>query len=166
MLKGVLEMGADLYLPTVVQACHERYGSVATRVDLLVALLDGEAGQLLAEAGQQLHEALVRHAWLVGTMDPALFDLVAESADLAQGECAAATRTLAARVAELIGQADASPQQEEGLGVAAPGPLSQDLLTLLTTGPDEALLRRGARVVAQGLRHLPDPLLAARAAPL
>lgn len=147
-------MGADLYLPAVLQACHERYGQAAALVGQVTRLAEGESRPQIAEAGLRLKEALTLHAYHSGEMVPALFDQVSEAADLAQGELAAATCTLARQVAALVSNIPALTPTEEA---DAPGPLTltADLLALLTAGSDEAIVRRGAALLAQHLlsRH-------------
>ncbi|HEY1352232.1 MAG TPA: hypothetical protein VGF67_21655 [Ktedonobacteraceae bacterium] len=145
-------MGADLYLPDVLQACHQRYGRAAALAEQLISLVEGKGQPQIVRTGRQLKEALVLHARRNGEMAPALFDQVAEAADLAQGELAVATRVLAGQVAVLV-QAECASMvaRDEGLGAAGPLTLIADLLTLLTARADETILRRGAVLLAQHL---------------
>jgi hypothetical protein len=160
-------MGADFYLPDVLQACHERYGQAAVLVDHLVMLAQGQSGPLIAEAGQHLKEALVLHAHQSAEMSPALFDLVAEAADLAQGEMATTIRALAAQVADLVQEA-CTPLAESAEDLGSPGSLTltADLLALLTARPDEAIIRRGATLLAQLLLSQPEPAILTHAGQL
>jgi len=160
-------MDADFYLPEVLQACHERYGRAAVLVERLVRLAEGNSEPQIAEAGQQLKEALVLHAHQSAEMPPALFDQVAEAADLAQGELAAATRVLAADV-EVMVQEVCAPLAESAEDLGFPGPLTltADLLALLSGRLDETIIRRGATLLAQQLLSLPESAILTHAGQL
>lgn len=160
-------MGADFYLPDVLQVCRQRYGQAATLLEQLVELTEGQSGSLIAEAGQQLKESLVLHAHQSGEMMPALFDQVAEAADLAQGELAVATRALAGHVAALVQEA-CTPLAERSEDLGSPGPLTltADMLALLTARPHETAIRRGATLLAQQLQSQSEPAILTHAGQL
>lgn len=160
-------MGADFYLPDVLQACHQRYGRAAVLLEQLIRLAEGQNGQQIAEAGQQLKETLISYASQIGEMPLALFDQVTEAADLAQGELSAATRSLAAQVAALVQEIWAPPAEHtDDLGSPGPLTLTADLLAILTGRLDETTMRRGATLLAQKLLSLPEPAILRQAGQL
>jgi hypothetical protein len=130
-------MGADLYLPSVLQTCFTRYGRAAQLVDALHSLVQGNVSQALREEGLALKTALHMHAEQQGSMSPALFDLVAEIADLAQEELTVWGNALASQIVERLDQRHATsstrPEDQE------PTNLAHALVDLLQGHPERAM---------------------------
>ncbi len=143
-------MGADLYLPTVLQACARQYERTAQLVNEARLLALGDCELALFQEGQRLKEALTQHAEQVGEMSPALFDLVAEIADLAQGEYTVWTMALAEQVAELVHQRDSESELSMEGGPTGLVSLADDLVDLLK-GRSEAVIVHGVAELAQRL---------------
>ncbi len=143
-------MGADLYLPTVLQACARQYERTAQLVNEARQLAQGDCELALFQEGQRLKEALARHAEQVSEMSLALFDLVAEIADLAQGEYTVWTMALAGQVAEQVHQIDRESEHPVEGGPTGLVSLADDLVDLLK-GRSEAVIAHGVTALAQQL---------------
>ncbi len=144
-------MGADFYLQTVLHACHTRYGRVHQLADEVRCLIQGDLQHVLSAESQHLKAALSLHAQQTGMMDTILFDLVAEIADVAQGEYAVSTVALAQQIAVLIRQQDDWTEETTAtVGESGAACLVQDLLDLLQ-GHREPAITHGVNWLAHQL---------------
>src|SRR5260370_28463456 len=141
-------MGADLYLPTVLQDCYARYGRAHQLARETYRLTQGDVQPTLHEETQRLKEALTLHAHHTGEMSPTLFDLVAEIADLAQGEVTVWAMALTEQIAALIPRTE--EETTERVGETGPACLAHDLVALLKGHPDTTI-SHGALWLAQRL---------------
>ncbi len=143
-------MGADLYLPGVLHACHQRYQRAAQLIEEILALSQGQVQEAAQQEGQRLKEALLLHAQQAGSMPVSFYDLVTEIADLAHGELTVWTAALAEQIATLFAPNDS----KAGAGSAEAGELARMLADLLHHRP-EAAIRHGAFLLATFLQE-PD----------
>jgi hypothetical protein len=142
-------MGANLYLASVLDDCFSRYGQAFHLVQALNRLLEGDLSQALVAEGQALKAALRAHAEQAGTMSPALFDLVAEIGDLAQGEGAVWEQALADQIATVLAQSN-QPVREASHGT----PWLADDLAEILKGRTDAALAHGLPWLVQRIERL------------
>jgi hypothetical protein len=143
--KGNFFMGADLYLQSVLQACHERYGQASHLVDHALRLAMGDVAPALDAESQRLKEALTRHARQAGEMPTDLFDLVAEIADLAQGACSVWAGAIAEQIAALLFQVNSETTEiANDIGPSGLVCLAHDLVEVLRERPEAAIMRGAA----------------------
>lgn len=131
-------MGADLYLSSVLDTCFTHYGQAFRLVQTFQHVLEGDLTSALGAESLALKAALQTHAEQAGTMSPALFDLVAEIADLAQGEGAVWEQALANQIAMLIEQNN-SPVGESDGDIKETASLAHDLVEILKGRTDATL---------------------------
>ncbi len=147
-------MGADIYLPSLIDETYQTYGALYELAATASELARGTLSPCLREESRTLFEALQQEGATTGTVDPLIFDLVSQIRDLAEGETTVWQHELARSFAQAM---RASPQASDP-AVCEHVDQLVDLLMDQTDRPLHAALDELRTRLPQEGKTLPDTL--------
>ncbi len=147
-------MGADIYLPSLIDETYQTYGALFELAATASELARGTLSPCLREESRTLFEALQQEGATTGTVDPLIFDLVSQIRDLAEGE----TTVWQHELAQSFAQAMRAGPQASDPAVCEHVDQLVDLLMGQTSRPLHAALDELRTRLPQEGKTLPDTL--------